>query len=256
MKRVFFTIGSILIFGIGTNAQQASASGRSDASLILDSGTMIEGQLQNALDVKKAKVGDSVILKTTKAIKENGKTVIPKGSKLLGRVTDVQQKTKSENASRLGLVFDRLERGSLTSEMTASIVSITNIAASRPVGSGDTDLFGSASSSTRASGSTSSRGGLLGGGGLPAGGLIGGVGNTVGSTLNTGTAVGNVANMATSSVGSATGSVIQTANGIQISQSANGSAQSSATLEAPGRNIRLEKGTSFQLNISSMSKDQ
>ena len=257
MTRVFFTIGTILIFGIAANAQKASASGQSDASLILDGGTTIEGQLQNTLDVKKAKVGDPVVLKTTKAVKENGQTIVPKGSKLLGRVTEVKQKTKSDNASRLGLLFDRLEGGGLTSQITASIISITNVSAARDISSSDSDLFGSASTSSRSSGTASSRGGLLGGSGIPAGGLIGGVGNTVGSTLNTGTAaVGNVANTASNAAGAATGSVFNTVNGIQISQSAAGSAQSNTTLQAMGRNINLEKGTAFRLNISSAAREQ
>ena len=256
MTRALFTIGTILIFSIAASAQEASASGQSAPSLIFDGSTTVEGQLQNTLDVKKAKVGDPVVLKTTKAIKEQGRTIVPKGSKLLGRVTDVQQKTKSDNASRLGLLFDRLEGGGLSSEITASIVSITNVAAARPMGSNDSDLFGSASTASRSSGTASSRGGLLGGG-VPAGGLLGSVGNTVGSTLNAGTAaVGSVTNTASNTIGAATGTVINTVNGIQISQSASGSAQTGATLEAPGRNIKLEKGTSFQLNVTSMGRGQ
>lgn len=257
MTRALFTIGTILIFSIAASAQEASASGQSAASLIFDGSTTIEGQLQSTLDVKKSKVGDPVVLKTTKAIKEQGRTIVPKGSKLLGRVTDVQQKTKSDNASRLGLLFDRLEGGGLSSEITASIVSITNVAAARPMDSNDSDLFGSASTSSRSSGTASSRGGLLGGGGVPAGGLLGSVGNTVGSTLNAGTAaVGSVTNTASNTVGAATGTVINTVNGIQISQSASGSAQAGATLEAAGRNIKLEKGTSFQLNVTKMGRHQ
>jgi hypothetical protein len=254
MTRVFFTIGALLVLSVGAIAQKASASGQGDAAFILDSGATIEGHLQNTLDVKNAKVGDSVILKTTKALKENGKTVVPKGSKLLGRVTDVQQRTKSDNNSRLGLLFDRLEGGDLSSHITASIVSITNASPARLDNTSDADLFASSRSS---SGSASSSGGLLGGGGLPAAGLLGGVSNTVGSTLNTGTAaVGNVAGTASNTLGSASGSVINTVNGIQINPAVSGSAHSSATLEAQGRNIRLEKGTTMQLHVTSMPKEE
>ena len=257
MKRVFFTVGALLIFSVASFGQKASASGQGEASFVLDSGTTLEGQLQNTLDVKKAKVGDSVVLKTTKALKEDGKTVLPKGSKLLGRVTDVQQKTKSDNASRLGLLFDRLEGGNLSSAITASIVSITNVSQNGLTSTGDADLFGSSSASSRSSGSSSSRGGLLGGGGLPAGGLLGSVSNTVGSTVNAGTsAVGSVTNTATNTVGSSTSSVINNLNGIQITQSVSGSATSSSTLEAQGRNIRLEKGTAIRLHLTSMTRDQ
>ena len=43
----------------------------------------MSGELQDKLDSKTAKVGDSVVVKTADG------TEIPKGTKLVGRVTDV-----------------------------------------------------------------------------------------------------------------------------------------------------------------------
>ena len=255
MTRVFFTLVTVLIFSIAGMSQNASASGKGEATLLLQSGANIEGQLQKTLDVKNAKVGDEVVLKTTKAVKENGQTIVPKGSKLLGRVTELQKRTKSNNASRLGLIFDRLEGGKLSSDITASIVSITNVSAGALSATNDADLFGSSSTTTRSSGSASS-GGLLGGG-LPAGGVLSTVGNTVGSTLNTGTAtLGSVANAATGTAGSTTGPVFRTVDGIQITPAVTGSASSSSTLEAKGRDIRLEKGAAIQLHVTTTGKEE
>lgn len=255
--------------GSGSVSSKGSDNGSitSDKGLMLASGTTINGELQNTLDVKKAKVGDQVVLKTTKAIKQNGQTIVPKGTQLLGRVTDVAQKTKSNGGSRLGMVFDRIEGKELSAPISASITSITSLAANSSIGDTSADLFGSSSTSATAMRSgNSGGGGLLGGGG--GGGLIGGVTNTVGSTtggltntaggvLNTTTqTVGGVTNTAGRTLGNTTGSVFRTVDGIQISNSVSGSVQSGTTLSAAGKDIRLDKGTNFQLQLSRSNPNQ
>lgn len=221
---------------------QAASDSSPGRSIRLNSGTSIEGQLQNSVDVKKAKVGDQVVLKTTKSIKQNGETVVPKGSKLVGHVTEVQQKTKSNGASKLGLVFDRLENKEMSTPITASIVSVTNVASStRVADSASSDLFGSTSTSTQAAGGSTGGGGLLGG----VSGTAGGVLNTTSRTL------GGVTNSAGQTLGTTAGLVGHTVSGIQISNAVNGSVQSGSTLSAANKNIRLEKGVTFQLTLNS-----
>src|SRR5258708_1102899 len=212
MKRIILFTGLILTlaaFGFGQKQDRRAASSStsgsgsasssskasSDRGIMLDSGTRINGELQNAIDVKKSKVGDQVLLKTTKDIKQNGKTVVAKGSNLFGRITEVQQKTKSNGQSRLGMVFDRLEGRNLDTPISASIVSITNATANAAANSSlgdmaDANVFGSSRTSTRSSTRTSSStsggssgGGLLGGG--SSGGSGGLLGNTVGGVSNT-----------------------------------------------------------------------
>ncbi len=259
MKKFYLSFSLILVAGIVCIAQTSTSTARTtgNASSTLQGGqifssttnTAVEAQLQKSLDVKKAQVGDEVILKTTKAIKENGQTVIPKGSSLIGRVTEVQQRTKDNAESKLGMVFDRIEGKNLAAPITASIVSITNAQAATSSG----DLFGSSvsgSSQTSGSASTSgsSGGGLLGG----VGGAVGGVTSTVGGLANTATqTVGSVANTAGQTLGSTTGTVGQTVTGIQISNSLSGSANSSTTLSTPNKSLRLEKGVNFQMLLNS-----
>jgi len=177
--------------------------------------------------------------KTTQSIKQDGQVVIPKGSRLIGRVTDVQQRAKNGAASKLGLVFDQLQNGQMLTPITASVVSITNANAAASVGDTlDSDLSGSSSTSSRTS---------SGGSG---GGLLGGVTNTVGSVVNTaGQTVGGVTNTAGQALGTATSTAGRTINGLQISTSASGSAQSSTTLSSPNNNVRLEKGVTFNMNV-------
>lgn len=244
MKKSLIYIGLIFILVAATFGQE-----QKQKTLSLDSGTRIEGQLQNSVDVKKSRVGDQVVLKTTKDIKQNGQTVVPKGSKLLGRVTEVTQKSKQNGASKLGMIFDRVEGKNISAPINASIVSVTNAAANAGLNNGmaDADIFGSSSNSTRTSGGTGGSGG----------GLLGGVTNTAGSVLNTTTqTVGGVTNTAVNTVGSTAGTVGSTVNGIQISNSTNASAsaQSSGTLSAADKNIRLEKGTTIGLLLNGSTR--
>ena len=208
----------------------------------LSSVTSVQAQLQSTLDVRDAKVGDEVLLKTTQAIKQNGETVVPKGTNLVGRVTEVSQRAKNGSASRLGLIFDRLDGKDLSAPITASIVSITNVRAA----ASSADLFDSDITGTSQS-SGSVRRANSGGGGL-----LGGVGSTVGGVVNTATStVGGVTDATTQTVGSGVTTLGNTVNGIQISNSLSGSASGGTTLSAAGKNLRLEKGVVFQMSVAS-----
>ena len=213
----------------------------------IQSGTRLAAELQNSVDVRKAKVGDQIVLKTTQAIKSERRTVVNKGARLIGHVTEVEQKTKANGASRIGFVFDRLERGSLEFPISATITSITTGRASARAG--DEDLFGSDTRSNTSAHSTSSQ---------SSEGLLGGVSSTAGSVVNT---AGNVAGETTAAVGTTVDSAAGAGGGtatrlgrslgrIQISQSSSTSAEGGAVLSLRGENLRLEKGTTFNLVIN------
>ena len=215
----------------------AKNSKRADTSF--SSVSNLQAQLQNTLDVRNAKVGDQVMLKTTHSISQNGQVVIPKGSQLIGRVTEVRQRAKNGAASTLGLVFDQLKSGGAITPISATVVSITNASASAALDQStlDSDLSGSTMTRTTSGGGTG-------------GGLLGGVTNTVGGVLNTTTqTVGSVTSTAGQTVNGTTSTVGRTINGLQISTSASGSAQNSTTLSSNNNNVRLEKGVTFNLNV-------
>jgi hypothetical protein len=250
MKKILFGISLILLLSVAGLAQKNKdtkqvvdpndkEANRKSEKVLLQSGTNLEAQLQSTLDVKNAKVGDEVVLKTTKAIKQNGETVVPKGTNLIGRITEVQQKSKQNKTSRIGMVFDRIQGKNLAAPISASIVGLTNSATNANAA----DIFSSSSST-----STSSSGGASSSGG---GGLLGGVTNTVGGVVNTTTnTVGGVTNTAGQTVNGVTQPLGNTVNGIQISKSVSGSAQSSSTLSAQDKNVRVEKGTTFHLQLN------
>lgn len=249
MKRIYIGFAVMLTAGVACFGQTAgtsgSAAGSSAASastgktVSLGSATNIQAQLQKQIDVRKAQPGDPVVLKTTKAVKQNGETIVPKGTNLIGRITEVrpQGKGKGNANSSIGMVFDRIEGKGLAAPITATVVSITNASSAANLGD---SAMGEVSGSSRASGSASD------------GGLLGGVSSTVAPVLGTATqAVGGVAGAAAQTVGATASGLGQTIDGIQISNSVSGSAAGTTTLSAAGKNLRLEKGVVFQLQLSS-----
>ena len=238
MKKLLFLSSLIVIL-------TSFAFGQKDSSSSLSAGASLEAQLQQTLDVKNAKVGDKVVLAVTKAVKQNGETIVPKGAKLIGRVTEVQEKTKSNAASKLGVVFDRIEGKNLNSPISATITSITSVASRASV---NNDVFESDTSASSNTSATVSRRNQSGNNG---GGLLGGVGNTVGGAVNTTTdTVGGVTNTVGNTVGSTTKTVGKTVSGISISQSAEASASGSTTLSTQNKNLKVEKGATFRLFVS------
>ncbi len=221
----------------------SSKEKKSKNDSVLGTNTALEAELQKTLDVKNSRVGDEVVLKVTKSIKQNGEVVVPKGTKLLGRVTEVKQKTKDNAMSKLGVVFDRIEGKNLNSPISATITSITNVASSASV---NDDLFSTGASANSSSSGTVSRNGSSGGGGL-----LGGVTNTVGGVVNTTTnTVGGVTNTAGQTLGGVTNTVGNTVSGVRISQSATASANGSTMLSAENKNLKIEKGATFRLFVT------
>ena len=199
-------------------------------SIKLENGTRVSAELEKSLDARKANVGDEVVLKTTQAIKSDGRVIVEKGALLFGRVTDVA-KNSSNGPSRIGILFNRLEKGPLAIQIRASITSVTIAATSARLS--DDDGSGAAASS-RSTGSTGSST-LIG-----AGGMISSTSAVLGSTVNS----------TTNSVGNTTSGLGKSLGTIQISQSSNTSVQGESVLSLQGGNLRLEKGTKFNLVVT------
>jgi hypothetical protein len=163
----------------------------------------------------------------------------------------VAQKTKGNGESRIGILFDRLEQGSLELPIAATISSITSGRASTRANNddlfgGNTSAGGSASSSSSAR-SSSSSGGLLGGVGSTVNSTTSTVGGVVGSTTS---AAGSAVDSTTGAVGNTTTGVGRSLSGIQISESTSTSMEGSSVLSLQGGNLRLEKGTNFNLVLT------
>lgn len=69
----------------------------------------VTGELQGKLDTESAKVGDRVTLKTFDKVQTPDGTVIPKGTRLLGRITEVQAHNNDRAVAQMGIVIDHAE---------------------------------------------------------------------------------------------------------------------------------------------------
>jgi hypothetical protein len=218
-----------------------------NGAAVIQSGTQISGQLQSTLDTKNAKVGDQVVLKATNAVKQNGQTVVEKGSRLIGHVTEVQQRAKNGAGSRVGVVFDTLQQGGNSVPISAVITSVFQAQSAAGASVSDDDMMAMGSTSTQTMTSTRSSGG---GGGL-LGGVVNSTTQTVSGVTNTaGQTVNGVTNTAGQTVGSTTRSVGGTLRGLQISQSTDASASGGSVLSLSNGDLRLEKGTTVNLAVS------
>ncbi|MFN2530788.1 MAG: hypothetical protein ABR555_05795 [Pyrinomonadaceae bacterium] len=215
----------------GETGNSASAAGR---TIKIASETRIAAQLQNTLDANKARVGDQVILKTMSTIKSEGQVVVNKGARLVGHITDVTQKSKTNAISHLTILFDRLETGLSTVAITATIASVAQ--AQNQVAIDDQSVFTSTDSSVSGrAGRSSGNGGLVGGVTNTVGGAVGGATSTLGETVGATTPTPNL----TKGLGH-----------IRISDSINTSAEGGSVLSLTGKNLHLEKGTRFNLVLS------
>jgi hypothetical protein len=74
-----------------SNSSTATSAKAGHSSASLSGGTAMNATLSQPVDAKKNKPGDPVTAKTTEATKSEGKVVIAKGSKLIGRACDRMQ---------------------------------------------------------------------------------------------------------------------------------------------------------------------
>jgi hypothetical protein len=73
----------------------------------LAEGITIRADLEKSVDARKNHAGDEVLARATQDVNSKRQIVIPKGSKLVGHVTEVRARAKGESQSVLGIRFDR-----------------------------------------------------------------------------------------------------------------------------------------------------
>ena len=87
----------------------------------------VTGELVDKLDSKSAKQGDSVVVKTKEDLKFPGGADIPKGSKLVGHVTNVQAARDGKENSQITIQFDHAElKGGQTLAIESVIESVVS----------------------------------------------------------------------------------------------------------------------------------
>ena len=282
---VVILVGALLALSPASRAQsgaQASSSASGDASVQADrsgakasggaststsanaghnSATLADGTAMNAalsqpLDAKKNKPGDPVTAKTTEAAKSQGQVVIPKGSKLVGHVTECKQRSKEEKESALGIVFDKaiLKNGQeVPLNVTVRALAAAQTAAASSVGGDDLSAGGGAVGSARSGG-----GGALGGVRSTAGAATGAVTNTAASA---GGLAGGAVNSTVNAAGATRGAVgglnaagqltsnsqgVFGLDGLNLNAAASNATQGSL-ITSTSKNVHLDSGTQLLL---------
>jgi hypothetical protein len=240
----------------GAGSALAGAEGSRGA---LSSGTTLQAELSKSIDAKKAKSGDEVTAKLTQDVKADGKVVLHKGSKLVGHVTEAQEKNKENPESKLGMVFDKaILKGGQEVAFNGVIQALA------PPVQGAASIAGDESSSL-GSGVGSGGGGSMGGGRSSGGGIapIGAATSAAGSVV--GSAAGSVTNSAGATKGplsAATNGTFNAASrgvvgmqGVALNTAAVGNAQGSV-LSSPNHTIKLDSGTQLILQVAGSAAAQ
>jgi len=90
---------------IAASTAQNSAQIRPDT---LAPGTVLSVELSKWLDAKKSKVNDKVEARTVTDLSVSGHNVVPRNTKIIGRVTEVKAHSKTSPDSMVGITFDRV----------------------------------------------------------------------------------------------------------------------------------------------------
>jgi len=211
----------------GLSSRTGNASTETAASNQSASSASFRTTLEKPVDARKCKPGDEVIAKSMENVTSDGQVIIPKGSRIVGHVTQVQASSKGQSASEVGIAFDRaVLKSGREVPMTASIQAI---AAGQQIAS--TDMMGD----------TMEDGTRAGGGAIASGrGAVGGTGGLVGGTTRAvGTSGGSLVNTA----GSVTGGTRGTLNGAGAALNSNGQLMSSSHGVAGLKGLSLDSAT-------------
>jgi len=231
------------------NAQAAGSSG-------LQSGSTVQAELSKPVDCGKNKPGDEVTAKTTQDVKSDGKIVLPKGSRIVGKVTQAQARAKGQDESKLGIAFDH----AILKDGTQVPVSfaIQAIGSSQAAAAADDSaaIPGDAGGMATASGSGATRSGagatrgVVGGVTSSTGSVVNTTGSAAGSTLHTGNAT------ATNTGTNVAGGLTSTSQGVvgmpslTLSSVASGSTTAGSMIRSSTSNVRLESGTRMLLKVT------
>lgn len=241
--------------GASTGSAQASTQ---KGAVQIASGTKFSAELLTTLDAEHARPGQRVVARVTKDVKQDGRTIIRKGSRLIGHVTRAEASAKGEAGSTIEVVFDRLVSGRTSTELNAVVTSILSVPA-RPLSEPAAEPGPAAAPAPTPAPAASQRGGGL------VGGAVGAVGATVNSTLGaagqvarTGTEVtGNTAANAGLGSRNRMGAATPLADILVGTQSgASAQASNASVFSTRNRNLRLESGTQLELEVTGQATVQ
>ena len=218
------------------------------------------------MDASKCQPGQEITAKTTQDVKQNGRVVLRKGTRLVGHVTEAQARTKENAESSIGIAFDEaVMKNGTHVPFHAAIQALAESQASAEnamYGGGGGMMGGGGMASGGMGGSA--RGGLVGGAGSAVGAvgrtaggvgsMAGGVGRdasgTLGATSSTAaSAAGNVGGLDAAGRLTSTSSGVFGFQGLRLESAIQNATQASVITSA-GRNVHLSNGTQMLLKVT------
>ena len=112
MKRVSSVVSSMLLavswcYGQSSTSDQAQTASQAVAPHVTGHGAF-PVKVTKTLDSSKLKQGDAVEVETAGGFKLADGTLVPKGSKLTGQVTEAKARAKGDSVSQLTITFENL----------------------------------------------------------------------------------------------------------------------------------------------------
>lgn len=246
---------------VSTSGDGAATAKTDHASAGVGQGAELNATLSKSVDARRAKPGDEITATVNEDVKSDGRVMIKRGSKLVGRVTTARalgaekKSAEGSSSSQLGVVFDRavLKNGT-TVPLSATVQALAAAESSASAGMSDANA-GIAGAGSAAGSARSSGGGLVGGVAGGASGAVGGVAGRTGGIANS-TVSGSSAALVRS--GGAVGGLNAAGEftsgskgtfglkGIDVSPATGGDAQGSI-VSSSTQNVRLDRGTRMLL---------
>jgi hypothetical protein len=130
MKTITIIAALVLLAGMAVAQQSpaqptpgSTAPAAMASNVDLPDGTVIRVELKNKIDTKKAKVGDTVTAEVAEDAKSpDGKVVVPKKTKLTGKITEADASTKDSPDAKLSFVMTNADVKGHPLTMTAYVI--------------------------------------------------------------------------------------------------------------------------------------
>jgi len=245
---------------MSSNKTANANAGNNSASI--SNGTKIDASLATSLDAKRSKVGDEVEARAEQDIKQDGKVVLKKGTRIVGHVTQAQARAKGQTQSQLGIMFDHaVMKNGQEMPFNASIQALASSQSAAAASTGADDIVASGGGMGAAQGSARSGGGLAGGVASTAGAAAGGVMNTASSAPMNAAGSLNTVTRSSGAVGglTSTGRLASNSSGVfgmeglSIDSAASSATQGSMIVSAT-KNVHLDSGTQLLLRTTGQAQ--
>ena len=103
---IAFIVATLCAAGAAAQSAPPAEAASNEASLA--GGTAINAALNTSIDSKKAKSGEQITAHTTEAVKStDGRTILPKGTKLVGHVARDSARSNGQGEAILAIQFDK-----------------------------------------------------------------------------------------------------------------------------------------------------